>query len=71
VEPEQRGVDFLGAFKDAMGQAPGGAGTGEAPIAGYPNFEHLEPEGQRLLPEQLRAMLRALARTNLLRGDAR
>ena len=62
---------FLGALKDAMGQAPGGAGTVEAPIAAYPNFEHLEAEGQRLLPEQLRAMLRAMARSNLRRGDAR
>jgi hypothetical protein len=61
---------FLGALKDAMGQAPG-AGTVEAPIAGYPNFEHLEAEGQRLLPEQLKAMLKALARSNLLRGDTR
>ena len=62
---------FLGALKDAMGQAPGGAGTVEAPIAGYPNFEHLEAEGQRLLPEQLKTMLKALARSSLLRGDAR
>jgi hypothetical protein len=61
---------FLGALKDAMGQAPGGAGTVEAPIAGYPNFEHLEAEGQRLLPEELKMMLKALARSNLLRGDA-
>ena len=61
---------FLGALKDAMGQAPG-AGTVEAPIAAYPNFEHLEAEGQRLLPEQLKAMLKALAQPNLLRGDAR
>jgi hypothetical protein len=60
---------FLGALKDAMGQAPG-AGTVEAPIAAYPNFEHLEAEGQRLLPEQLKAMLKALAQCNLLRGDA-
>ena len=60
---------FLGALKDAMGQAPGGAGTVAAPIAAYPNFEHLEAEGQRLLPEQLREMLRALAKSNLLRGD--
>jgi hypothetical protein len=37
---------------------------------GYPNFEHLEAEGQRLLPEQLKEMLRALARSNLLGGDA-
>jgi hypothetical protein len=36
---------------------------------GYPNFEHLEAEGQRLLPEQLKAMLRAMAKSNLLRGD--
>jgi len=61
---------FLGALKDAMGQAPGGAGTLEAPIAAYPNFEHLEAEGQRLLPEQLKEMLKALAQSNLLRGDA-
>ena len=54
-------VGFLGALKDAMGQAPGGAGTVEAPIAGYPNFEHLEAEGQRLLPEQLKEMLKAMA----------
>jgi hypothetical protein len=62
---------FLGALKDAMGQAPGGAGTVEAPIAAYPNFEHLEAEGQRLLPEQLKTMLKALAQSNLLRGGAR
>ena len=61
---------FLGALKDAMGQAAGGAGNVEAPIAGYPNFEHLEAEGQRLLPEELKMMLKALARSNLLRGDA-
>ena len=60
---------FLGALKDAMGKAPGGAETVEAPIAGYPNFEHLEAEGQRLLPEQLKTMLKALARSNALRGD--
>src|ERR1035441_2472265 len=51
---------LLGALKDAIGQAPG-AGTVEAPIAAYPNFEHLEAEGQRLLPEQLKTMLKALA----------
>jgi hypothetical protein len=61
---------ILGVLKDAMGQAPG-AGTVEAPIAAYPNFEHLEAEGQRLLPEQLKMMLKALAQSNLLRGDAR
>ena len=61
---------FLGA-KDAMGQAPGGAGTVEAPIAAYPNFEHLEAEGQRLLPEQVKVMLKALARSSLLRGYPR
>ncbi len=60
---------FLGGLKDAMGQAPGGAGTVEAPIAAYPNFEHLEAEGQRLLPEQLKAMLKVMAQFNLLRGD--
>ena len=38
---------LLGALKDAMGQTPGGAGTVEAPIAAYPNFEHLEAAGQR------------------------
>jgi hypothetical protein len=62
---------FLGALKDAMGQAPGGAGTVEAPIAAYPNFEHLEAEGQQLLPEQLKTMLKGLARSSLLRGGAR
>jgi hypothetical protein len=38
---------------------------------GYPNYEHLEAEGQRLLPEQLKTMLKAMARSNLLRGDTR
>jgi len=52
------------------GQAPG-AGMVEAPITGYPNFEHLEAEGQRLLPEQLKEVLKALGRNNLLRGDTR
>src|ERR1017187_3158555 len=33
------------------------------------NFEHLEAEGQRLLPERLKTMLKALARSNLLRDD--
>jgi hypothetical protein len=61
-------TEQFGALKNAKGQAPG-AGTVEAPIAGYPNFEHLEAEGQRLLPEQLKAMLKALGRSNLLRGD--
>jgi hypothetical protein len=37
---------------------------------GYPNFERLQAEGQRPLPKQLKAMLKALARSNLLRGDA-
>jgi hypothetical protein len=59
---------FLAALKDAVGQAPG-AGTVEAPIAAYPNFEHLEAEGQRLLPEQLKTMLKALGRSDLLRAD--
>jgi hypothetical protein len=62
---------FLGALRDAVGQASNGAGTVEAPIAGYPNFEHLEAEGQRLLPEQLKTMLKTLTRSSLLRGDAR
>lgn len=64
-------ASVLGVLKDAVGQAPGGAGTVEAPIAGYPHFEHLEAEGQRLLPEQLRTMLKALARSRLLRSGAR
>jgi len=62
---------FLGALKDAVGQASDGAGMVKAPIAGYPNFEHLEAEGQRLLPEQLKTMLKTLARSSLLRGGAR
>ena len=53
-----------------VGQTPG-AGAVEAPIEAYPNFEHLEAEGQGLLPEQLKAMLKALGRSNLLRGDGR
>jgi hypothetical protein len=61
---------FLGVLKDAMGHAPGGAGAVEAPIAAYPNFEHVEAEGERLLPEQLKTMLKALARSNLPRDDA-
>lgn len=62
---------FLGMLKNVAGQAPGGSGAIEAPIVEYPNFERLEAEGQRLLPEQLKAMLKALARSNLLRGDSR
>jgi hypothetical protein len=31
----------------------------------------LEAEGQRLLPEQLKAMLKALGRSGLFRRDAR
>jgi hypothetical protein len=38
---------------------------------GYPNFEHLEADGQRLMPEQLKTMLKALAGSNLLQGDTR
>jgi hypothetical protein len=60
---------FLGVLKDAIGQAPG-AGAVEAPIADYPDFEHLEAEGQRLLPEQVKTVLKALAQSKLLRGDA-
>lgn len=63
-------ASVFGALKDAAGQAPGGAGGVEAPIAGYPNFEHLEAEGERLMPERLRTMLKALGRSNLLRGGA-
>ncbi len=62
---------FLGVLEAAAGQAPDGSGGVEAPIAKYPNFEHLEAEGQRLLPKQLKAVLKALGRTNLLRGDSR
>jgi hypothetical protein len=39
---------FLGALKDAVGQAPGGPGTVEAPIAADPNFEHLN-DGAHLI----------------------
>ena len=62
---------LLGMLKDAAAQAPGGAGSIDAPIADYPNFEHLEAEGQRLMPEKLKAMLKALGKSNLLRGGAR
>jgi hypothetical protein len=62
---------MLRVLKDAATRAPGGPGAVEAPIADYPNFEHLEAEGQRLLPEQLKTMLKALVRANLLRGDMR
>ena len=60
---------FLGVLKDTVGQVPGGPGTVEALIAAYPNFEHLEAEGQRLLPEELKAMLKALARSKLILRD--
>ena len=36
---------------------------------GSGNFEHLDAEGQRLLPEQLKAMLKAPAQSYLLRGN--
>jgi hypothetical protein len=36
-----------------------------------PSFEHLEAEGQRLLLEELKMMLKALTRSNLLRGGSR
>jgi hypothetical protein len=55
-------ASILGMLQDAVGQASGGAGALQAPIAAYPNFEHLEAEGQRLVPEQLKAMLKAMAR---------
>jgi hypothetical protein len=61
---------LFGVLKDAWGQAPGGEGTVEAPNAEYPNLEHLEAERQRLLPEQLKATLKALARSSLLRRDS-
>ena len=61
---------FLGVLKDALGQASDGAGAVEAPIAAYPNFERLEAEGERLMPEQLKAMLMALAQSRLLGGDS-
>ena len=54
-----------------VGTSTGGAGTMEVPIAAYPNFEHLESEGQRLMPEQLKAMLKALVQSNLRRRDTR
>ncbi len=56
---------FLGALKDALGQA-GGADALKAPIAGYPNFERLEAEGQSLLPAQVKSLLKELARSRLL-----
>jgi hypothetical protein len=61
---------LFGVLKDASGQAPGHAGTVEAPIAEYPNFERLEAEGQRLLPEHLKTVLKALTRSNFLRRDS-
>jgi hypothetical protein len=64
-------ASLFGALQEAVGQASDGAARLEAPIAGYPNFEHLEAEGERLLPEQLKAALKALAQSNLLRGGAR
>lgn len=60
---------MFGALKDAMSQTSDGAGAVQAPIADYPNFERLEAEGERLLPEQLKAMLKALAQSSLIRGD--
>jgi len=54
-----------------VGQPSHGAARLEAPIAGYPNFEHLEAEGQRLLPEQLKPALRALTLPSLPRSDTR
>ena len=57
---------LYGVRRQADARTPGGAGAVAAPIAGYPNFEHLEAEGQRFLPEQLKTMLKALARSSLL-----
>ena len=64
-------ASFLGALQEAARQASDAAARLEAPIVGYPNFEYLEAEGQRLLPEQLKAVLKVLARSSLLRGSAR
>ena len=64
-------ASFLGALKDAVGQASDGVVRLEAPIAGYPNFEHLEAEGQRLLPAQLKAVLKALTRSRPPRRGTR
>ncbi len=64
-------ASLFGALKDTWGKASDGAGAVEAPIAAYPDFEHLEAAGQRLLPEQLKTMLKALGRSNLLGGDGR
>ena len=63
-------ASVFGTLKDAMGQTSDGTDGVQAPIAKYPNFERLEAEGERLMPEQLRAMLKALAQSSLLRGDA-
>ncbi len=62
---------LLVALREAVGHASDAAASLEAPIARYPNFEHLEAEGQRLLPEQLKTVLKALTRSNLPRGGAR
>ena len=43
-------------------QAPG---AGE--VEGYLNLERWEAEGQRLMPEQMKTMLKVLARSSLLR----
>jgi hypothetical protein len=64
-------ASVFGVLKDAMGQASSGAGAVQAPIAAYPNFERLEAEGERLMPEQLKAMLKALAQSSLLQGEDR
>jgi hypothetical protein len=64
-------ASVFGALKDAAGQAPRNSGGAEAPIAEYPNFEHLEAEGECLMPERLKALLKALGQSSLLRGDAR
>ena len=46
--------------------APGDARKVEAAIAKFPNFELLEAEGQRLMPEGLKAALEWLGRFSLL-----
>ena len=62
---------LYGVRRQADARTPGGAGAVAAPIAGYPNFERLEAEGQRLLPEQLKMMLKALAESNSRRSKKR
>ncbi len=59
---------FLGQLQDAFGEATGGAATIEAPIRDFPNFEHLEAQGQPLLPAHLPELLKALTRNRPARA---